>query len=323
MLSSHTSRFGIILTAILIFCFQSASLAETRKGDTKTIPSGTKVMWVEPTDIQSRDLYLGPGGKDMQPDTSNLTFISKVNNGGYSTKYRVRDAQGRVWVAKVGAEAQSETAAVRLMWAIGYTTEINYLVPSTIIPGVGMVENVRFEARPTGLKRVAAWQWADNPFRGTREFQGLKTMMMLLNNWDIKDDNNVIIYDKSSSELRYAISDLGATFGKTGKGAFWIFNRSRNKPEDFVNAKFILKVQNGRLDFANGGKQRSMFDDITVEDARWVGSLLAKLSDDQLRDAFRAANYNRDQVDTLTRGLKSRIRELLTISDGAFGIASR
>jgi hypothetical protein len=66
-----------------------------------------------------------------------------------------------------------------------------------------------------------------------------------------------------------------------------------------------------------------MFDDITVEDARWVGSLLAKLSDDQLRDAFRAANYNRDQVDTLTRGLKSRIRELLTISDGAFGIASR
>ena len=31
---------------------------------------------------------------------------------------------------------------------------------------------------------------------------------------------------------------------------------------------------------------------ITVENARWMGSVLAQLSDEQLRDAFRAAGYD-------------------------------
>src|SRR5919202_1566995 len=56
---------------------------------------------------------------------------------------------------------------------------------------------------------------------GRRELQGLIVMMALLNNWDLKDSNNVVLYvpaasDKSVAESLYAISDLGATFGKTG-----------------------------------------------------------------------------------------------------------
>ena len=43
--------------------------------------------------------------------------------------------RGREWVAKIGKEAQSETAAVRLVWAAGYLTEINYLAPCVRIEG--------------------------------------------------------------------------------------------------------------------------------------------------------------------------------------------
>jgi hypothetical protein len=50
----------------------------------------------------------------MKPDLSRVTFI-KEEKGGYSKKYRIKDAQVRVWVAKLGKEAQSETAAVRLV----------------------------------------------------------------------------------------------------------------------------------------------------------------------------------------------------------------
>ena len=98
----------------------------------KQVPQGTPVLWREPANIASRDLLLGPGGERMKPDVSRITFV-KEEKGGYSKKYRVKDAQGRVWVAKLGKEAQSETAAVRLVWAVGYVSEINYLVPRVTI----------------------------------------------------------------------------------------------------------------------------------------------------------------------------------------------
>jgi hypothetical protein len=62
-----------------------------------------------------------------------------------------------------------------------------------------------------------------------------------------------------------------------------------------------------------GGKNRGLLQDITVDDAIWMGGLLAQLSDQQLRDAFRAANYTADQVDLLTRTVRVRTSELLSL----------
>src|SRR2546430_167072 len=206
--------------------------------------------------VESLDLFDGPGGKAGRPDLRRLRLI-KSEEGGYSPKFRVRDASGREWVAKLGPEAQSETAAVRLVWAAGYVTEINYLAPCAHIPGAKVPKkvergegdgfaNVRFEARPKGGKRVGPWKWKENPFVGMHQFQGLKVLMALLNNWDLKDSNNVMLYapGRRSGELRYVISDLGATFGKEGSGPgfLWRITRSRNEPEDYAGSKFIDKV---------------------------------------------------------------------------------
>ncbi|MDQ3805170.1 MAG: hypothetical protein M3416_15245, partial [Acidobacteriota bacterium] len=225
----------------------------------KRRPAGRPVLWREHRDASALDLFWGPGGRRLRPDLRRLTFIEE-EKGGYSKKYRVRDAAGRVWVAKVGKEAQSETAATRLLWAAGYMTETTYLVPRATIPGKGTFRNVRFEARPAGVEREGEWKWDDNPFRGTREFQGLKVMMVVLNNWDIKDENNVILSD-GSGELRYAISDLGATLGDTGKWPLlWRFTRSRNDPAGFTGDKLIDEVkEDGRVDFEFSGKRRGMF----------------------------------------------------------------
>ena len=100
-------------------------------------------MW-EKVNIKNRDLFYGPGGRDMMPDVSKVTFI-KEEKGGHNKKYRIKDAAGRTWVAKLGREAQPETATVRLLWALGYKTEINYLVPTITIPGKGT-----FQERPAG-----------------------------------------------------------------------------------------------------------------------------------------------------------------------------
>jgi hypothetical protein len=278
------------------------------KGEKKEL-TGTPVFWREPTDLESRNLLLGAGGEAMKPDVSKLTFIEQ-KQGGYSTKYRVRDAKGNEWIAKLGKEAQPDTAANRLLWALGYETEIAYLVPKVKIEGKGEFENVRLEARPADVKRAGNWMWENNPFKDTPEFRGLKILMVMINNWDMKDDNNEILAVRGDAtgegELRYIISDLGGTFGKTGG----FLARSRNKPSDYQKADFIKKVNGNVIDFNYGGKNQRLFENITVADARWLSNLMKRLSDEQIKDAFRAANYSPEQVDQLAGALKARINEL-------------
>jgi hypothetical protein len=306
----QTLSRAVCLSIILTLSF--SAFAKDKKSKKKQAATGTPVLWQDPGDISSRDLFYGPGGEAGQPDLSHVTFIED-QTGGYSKKYRVQDGAGRTWVAKLSNEAQAETAASRLVWAIGYKTEVTYLVPQVTIEGKGTFKNVRFEARPKGVKRLDNWMWGNNPFFGSREYQGLKVMMLVLDNWDIKDENNKILRvrdaESGSDELDFIISDLGATFGKTG-GAF---SRTRNEPEDYAKAKFIKGVEKGRVKFHYNGKRGDLFKDITIEQAHWLGELLSHLSDQQINDAFRAASYSPAEISLLSQAFKSRISELTTL----------
>lgn len=321
MPSQYRTRV-IVLLVIGLFLSETLSATaqkEKQRDKKKSAPSGTPVMWREPDDITSRNLLLGPGGEDWRPDVSTITFI-KEETGGYSKKYRVKDARGRVWVAKIGKEAQSETAAVRLVWAVGYTTEINYLVPRVTIPGKGTFENVRFEARPENVDRLDEWKWTSNPFSGKRELQGLKVLMALMENWDLKDSNNrVLLVTKGSrKELHYIVSDLGSTFGKTGgqKSPIAFIKKikgSRNEPGDYVEDEFIDEIEGNTVRFDYSGKNSDMMRDVTVAQAKWIGGWLSRLSDRQIEDAFRAANYNAEEVRLLAGAVRKRIQELVNL----------
>jgi hypothetical protein len=313
---NYTKKLGTLILVALIFSLTSIDTGLAKpKNKKKEALTGTPVLWQQPNDITSRNLFLGPGGKEMRPDLRRITLI-KEEKGGYSKKYRIRDGSGREWVAKVGKEAQSETSAVRLLWGMGYLTEVNYLVPRITIPGKGTFTNVRLEARPDNWKRGGEWKWKQNPFTGTPQLQGLKIMMALINNWDLKDSNNVIIKDRDNNgdELRYVISDLGATFGHASTTPlFWRFTRSRNNPENYAKSDFFEKVKGDRVVLHFGGKNRGLMKDIRVQDAQWIANLLSQLSDQQIRDAFRAANYTPSQINVLTREVRERTNELTSL----------
>lgn len=321
MLSRFKSHTAAALAALLLLvCVAPSAAAQKKSKKPKPTPRGTPVLWRD-TNPGGLDLAAGPGGDGLRPVTRGLKFI-KEEKGGWSKKFRVRDANGREWVAKLGKEAQSETAAVRLVWAAGYVTEINYLVPRVTIPGKGTFENVRFELRPKGgIKRLDEWSWKQNPFTGTRELEGLKVLMVLLNNWDLKDENNVVVYapgGRGGDELRYVISDLGATLGKTGGGGpLWRLTRSRNNPEDFADSEFIDKVEDGYVNFHFTGVQKELFRKVRVGHARWIGERLSRLTDGQLQTIFRAANYTPEETRLLTRVMRGRINDLVNLPGSA------
>jgi hypothetical protein len=316
--------------ALLLALTSVAGLAQDKNKDknrSKTaLVAGKPILW-EPVDIASRDLYLGPGGAEMKPDLSKVTFI-KEETQGHNKKYRIKDARGMEWVAKFGSEAQPETAAVRILYGLGYKTEVNYLVPSLTIPGQGTFQNVRLEARPANWDRLDIWKWRENPFVGTDQLQGLKIMMVFFTNWDLLDLQNKVIRVNNDGQVEdwYVISDLGATFGKVGNNNlpfFFRLGRQTNKPEKWEQAGFISSVKGNTIDWDFRGKGRSLMDDITLGNAGWLAGLLKQLSDKQIDDAFRAANYTPEQIATLRNGFKTRVAELDKAANGQSNVGVR
>jgi len=315
-LKNKFRRWGLKTLVAVIALSGSALLAQKNKSaktDKQTLPDAPAVIWREPADIATRDLFLGPGGEAMRPDLSHVTFI-KQETGGHTAKYRVRDGRGTEWAGKWGNEAQSETAASRLVWAAGYYTDITYFVPTVNVEGKGTLKNVRIEARPKEIKRYdVEWDWGENPFKGTPELQGLKVMAVLLNDWDLKTQNNRVLFVRddasSNGELRYIISDLGATLGKTGNN----ITHNRNKPRDYAHGRLVKRVEGNKVVFDFHATHHQMLENLTVADAKWLGRILSQLSDQQISDAFRAAGYSPEDIQLLTASFKERVNELVNL----------
>ena len=206
---------------------------------------------------------------------------------------------------------------------MGYHVDQDYFVKRVHIEGFhgGEATNVRFKRTHNGYHEIGLWNWDNNAFKGTRELDGLKILMALLNNWDLKNDNNSVLQSSKdgsggSDETIYYVSDLGACFGSTGslvrKLLFFADPPagSKNNPWGYAEQAFIDGVRDGQVQFHYSGKDRDTLKGITVETARWMGGMLGRLSEKQLGDAFRSAGFDDAEVATLVSAMQKRIGEL-------------
>ena len=330
--------------AILFLMLSALTLAEPAEAQRlrRARSSPRAVIWRNPENIGARNLLYGPGSPEHAP-VEPFRFI-KENKKGESPKFDVEDANGVVWTVKLGEEAQAETVATRLVWAVGYFAEEAYYFDEARIENLpklsrgrefvlsdGIVVGARFEPERKHLTEGPAWDWDDNPFRGTRQLNGLKVLMILLNNYDARKENNKIYYSRPSSSGRYEaqfyVSDLGATLGRSGGLGG---KRTKNDLEAFLSTRFVMGIEDGAVEFdydtrptklghfsvlyppyyrGEVKKEKSMRG-IPVAHARWIGSLLNQLTDDQLRDAFRAAQYNDATTEGYVEALRTRINQL-------------
>ena len=323
----------IVLAAALVFGPQGLP-GQPYRNDA-ALASSKAVLWTDPGDIRSRDLFYGIGGKAHQP-AQPLQFVEEEKRGS-SPKFDVKDADGKKWKGKLGPEARPEIVAARLLWAIGYNANENYLLPEGKVEGLparlsrgeefrmsnGALRDLRLQRHPED--KLGGWSWRNNPFRGTRELNGLRVMMALVDNWDLKDANNARYQNKKTGEVEYLVTDVGASFGPTHRT---YSNSSKGNLKVYRKAKFITKRGKDYVDFGIVGlpplffkifdppyvimelHRRWIGKPIPREDAKWVGSLLAQLSQEQLRDAFRAANFPPDQIDGFVTVVQARIAAL-------------
>jgi hypothetical protein len=332
------------LAAVILLILPASSIAkrgsESPATNRAVAGHARAILWQAPMDINSRDLYYGPGGKEHAPH-STYTFV-KEDLKGTNPKFEVRDENGVKWKVKLGVETRPEVAASRLVWAVGYFANQDYFLPElrvrdmprlkrgqNLVRPDGTVRNVRLKREVEGEKKLGEWKWSKNPFRRRRELNGLRVMMALINNWDLKDANNSIYEEKGQDagapELHYAVSDLGASFGTTGRS--WTHGLSKGNLKAYRGSKFISKVTPEYVDFNVPTRPALIFlttpkefvsrvdmrwigKRIPRSDAKWIGGLLAQLSPEQIREAFRAAGYSPQQVRGFATVVERRIAQL-------------
>jgi hypothetical protein len=289
-------------------------------------PADVAQLWVQPRNLETRDLFHGPGGAALAPDPSVPYELVAIDDSGFSPGYDVRDPRGAEWSVKVGIEAQPEVVASRVLWAIGYHQPATYLLTSWQLtgkqvetPGAG-----RFRLESGGHKVIADWSWYENPFAATQPFKGLLVANLILNNWDWKTSNNKVYAlagDDGTSRRVFVVRDLGASLGKTTFPQFlkWTPLRgmgqgSRNDVAGFEEQALIKKVEGEQVTFDYRGIHNGLVDTLTVDDVVWTCRLMARISDRQWRDAFRAARYADAEQQRFIRKLKSKIDEGLALA---------
>jgi hypothetical protein len=290
----HRKVFALLLAVV---AWNVPISAKAKKGQKEQVPaveltgSAPVVLWRNPTDIATRDLFYGPGGKDHEP-RGTFTFVEE-DMDGTNPKFVVHDEDGVKWKVKMGNEARPETVASRLVWAAGYTANEDYFVAElhvtgmpahlrrgqNLVSGDGTVHNVRLKRHLKGEEKAGEWHWRDNPFHGNRDLNGLRVMMALINNWDLKDENNAIYRQKKpakeakeakeaakdgdgaadgagpadgAAEAVYIVSDLGGSFGPNGIRR--THEQSKDNLKAYERSRFITASTGEYVDFGTPGR---------------------------------------------------------------------
>jgi hypothetical protein len=278
-------------------------------------PEHMAELWHAPE--PDRDLFWGVGGQRLAPDPAATYRVLEYKSAGFSGGMTVEGPHKRTWSAKFPPEAPTEVVASRILWGVGYHQPPIYYL------GTWNAENARDpnpqlparfrEHKPDldGLDDKGAWSYYQNPFVDTRELNGLLVLQVMLGNSDLKDEQNAVYELKEPLEGAhkwYVARDLGQSFGRTG-----VIDAPRGNVKVFEETPFIKGVVDGKVRFDWRGRHAVLVDHMTPSDVHWICDRLARLTDRQWSDAFRAGGYAPEIADRFIRRFKQKIQEGMAV----------
>jgi hypothetical protein len=276
----------------------------------------TASLWEAPIDLEHRDLFEGPWGLDYAPDPAATYHLAKRKHSGVNPGMTLVDPLGREWSVKQPsldepvAEGPIEVVLSRVLSAVGYhQPPVYHLDPVTVVDdrGVRTESGGRFRQKVKVLKDRGTWSWQQNPFVGTREYQGLLVILLMFNSTDLKNSNNTLYeYRRDDTVTRwFVVRDLGSALGSTGR-----FVPRKGDAQAFGAAPFIVGLRDGFVEFHYRGWHRELIEGrITPADVAWASDLLARLSRRQWDDAFRAGGYTPARAEPFIATLQARVAD--------------
>jgi hypothetical protein len=311
-----TNRVLTTLSAAFLALTLASCVRVKAPASQPSAPVSGASLWKQPGDIASHDLFYGPWGREHAPDPNATYTFVELKHTGVNPGMTVRDPQGREWSVKqsypggMDFEGPTEVTLSRLLSAAGYHQPASYYLPTFTLKddwGTHTTPGGRFRLDVPTLKSAGEWSWQENPFIGTKPYQGLLVLMMMFNATDLKTSNNSIYEHRTGDlvEQWYVARDIGSALGDWSRIA-----PRKGHVATFERQPFIRGVSGGFVDFAyTGWYQKLVRNRITPDDVAWVSSLLAQLSDQQWRDAFRAGGYEPQVADRYITVLKKKVDE--------------
>ena len=275
-----------------------------------------ETLWESPANLAARDLYHGPWGRELAPDPAATYKFVERKHTGVNLGLTVVDPQGREWSVKqpfpggLDDESPVEVTLSRLLSAIGYHQPPVYYLPAFKLEddwGTHLEAGGRFRLKHEALKDAGPWKWEENPFIGSRPYEGLIVLMMMFNNTDLKNSNNTLYERKRGGEVErlYVVRDIGAALGDTQP----IAPRKNHLPS-FERHPFILGLNDGYVEVANKSPYAKLVKNRTrPADVVWAANLLGQLSDKQMAEAFRAGGYEASAANRFIRKLREKIEQ--------------
>ena len=284
-----------------------------------------EVLWRDPGLMSGLNLTPAPWDSG-QPPKPPFQFV-KEEKSGTSPKVIIKDANSETWFVKFGFEAKPETFSSRIVRAVGYFAPVTYFVTDgtfenapdnlgrakkEIEKGSGHFRNARFSRKFEAVP--GKWTFDNADLKGTRELGGLRLLITLLSNWDVKYPNFSLIR-VPGGETMYAITDWGETLGKSDEKDRWDCPKYRSETahwSDGVRDGYVVMNYNGKMhDVVTNG--------IRVEDLKWFVGRINGLSDAQIRDALKAAGASDEDTACFAGAIKERIKSLKDLSEGNGG----
>jgi hypothetical protein len=301
--------FPAVIAMYLPFCATEIRLTTVR------LDGPRASLWEEPVNLGDRDLFYGPWGREHGPDPNDRYTLVQVKHSGINPGMTVRDSKGREWSLKQAFsegpdEGPVEVVLSRILSAVGYhQPPVYYLRTFTLEDDWGshVEPGGRFRLKIKALQDRGEWSWQQNPFVGSRPYQGLLVILMLFNSSDLKNANNTLYEHRSANGIEhwYVTRDIGTALGSTGR-----FVPEKGNPDAFERDPFILGIRDGFVEFHYGGwHQELVHRRVTLADVGWAADLLAPLSDRQWLDAFHAGGYSEEVTARFVSALRRRIDE--------------
>lgn len=312
--------FRAVVIAVVVVGCTYAPHAQPQSGGSADIAE----LWQEPVDLLERDLLHGPGGPELAPPEGGSFEFVAFKTSGTNPGYDVKDTAGRPWSVKLGIEAQSEVAASRILWAMGYAQPATYFVRQFTLTGVdaGVKTTARFRTDLPQWRSGGEWSWYENPLANTQPFRGLVVAQLVLNNWDLKSSNNRVYEATDPAAVprrQYVVRDVGSSLGQAKQFRLFAMLGTRgsqgtkNDVDDFERQGFIVKTDGNQVDFDYRGINQSLVDTVTVPDVIWACERLARIPDGHWQAAFKAGAYPQADADRYIAKIKDKIAQGLAL----------
>lgn len=169
-------------------------------------------------------------------------------------------------------------------------------------------KEVQFQINNEHFTKIGPWSFNELDHHTRREMRALVLLAAWLNWYDVRFDNNRLILDQQNN-LKFFINDVGGCLGKIEREA----RLRQNSIEDLKNfSDRFTKRKLGKFQFI---QYRTLDDNETfsqsdIEDLKWLGEKMLKLTPKQIEDALKASGFSNTEIEGFKVKLIKRLEFL-------------